>query len=73
MRWVILCTVYQPRHLVIQGLLESSGIPFKLEYEAVAQIQGITMGPLGEVKFLVPEEYEAVARQLLESPVELGE
>lgn len=73
MRWVLLCTVYQPQHLVIQGLLESAGIPFQIEYEAVAQIQGITRGPLGEVKFLVPEEHATVARELLETPVEYEE
>lgn len=68
MRWTLLCIVYQPQHLIIKGLLESAGIPVQMDYEAVSQVQGITRGPLGEVKILVPEEYQAVATALLETP-----
>lgn len=68
MSWVLLCTAYQPQHLIIKGLLESAGIPVDLKYEAVSPIQGINRGPLGEVKILVPKEHESLAREIMEAP-----
>lgn len=68
MRWVLLCTVYPPQHLVIKSLLESAGIPVYLDYEAVSPAQGLTRGPLGEVRILVPQEDQEAARTVLLTP-----
>ena len=53
---------------ILKGKLETEGIPVKLEYEVVGQIAGLTVNGLGEVRILVPEEYEEEARRLLQEP-----
>ena len=56
---------------VIKSLLQSAGIPFHVEGEAMmnlypSDLLGPIMGnPAGEVRFLVPEERAQEARQLL--------
>jgi len=51
---------------IVKGLLEFNGIPVNLDYEAVGPILGITMNGLGEVKILVPQEWEGKALELLQ-------
>lgn len=53
---------------IIKGRLEAEGIPVRLEYEVVGQIVGLTVDGLGEVRILVPEEYEEEAKLLLREP-----
>ncbi|HLF00836.1 MAG TPA: DUF2007 domain-containing protein [Anaerolineales bacterium] len=50
---------------LIKGLLESSGIPVMSVQEGAGAAYGFTVGLLGEVKLLVPEKYEAEAREVL--------
>ena len=51
--------------LVIKGLLESNGLPVRLDYEALGSILGLTMDGLGEVKIMVPREMEEEAKEML--------
>jgi len=50
---------------IVSGRLQAEGIPTKLNYEAIGRIYGLTMDGLGEVKVLVPPEYQEKARQVL--------
>ena len=64
---------------VIKSLLESSGIPFETDGEAMMNLYpSDLLGPLfsrarGEIGFFVPESYEAEARELFATRVELPE
>ena len=49
---------------MVKGLLENSGIPARLEGEAIGQIYGLTTGPLAQVKVLVPREALDLARKI---------
>ncbi len=51
--------------LVIKGLLESSGIPVRLGYEALGSILGLTMDGLGEIRVMVPRERQEEAISLI--------
>lgn len=50
---------------VVKGRLEASGIPAMLDGEAAAQLFGITIPDLGEVRILVAKEQAEEARELL--------
>jgi hypothetical protein len=50
---------------IIIGRLEAEDIPAKLEYEAIGAIYGLTINGLGEVRILVPENYEHHAKEAL--------
>jgi len=50
---------------VIQGRLESEGIPSLLSYESAGLVYGITIDGLGEVKILVPRHLVGAAREVL--------
>ena len=50
---------------IINGRLETEGIPTRLKYEAAGAIYGITINGLGEVKILVPAEDLARAGAIL--------
>jgi len=51
---------------VMKGKLEAAGIPVLLRYEAIGRILGLTVDGLGRVEVLVPPEFEAAARDILE-------
>jgi hypothetical protein len=54
------------RAQVIKAKLEDAGIPVLLEYESVGPVMGITVDGLGQVRILVPNEYAAEARALID-------
>jgi hypothetical protein len=56
------------RHIadLIRSLLEANGIPTELSQESVGAVTGLTVGPMGEVRILVPSDRVEDARQLLE-------
>ena len=56
----------------IKGFLEAQGIPALLDINALGQIYGLTVGDLGEVGVMVPEQNQEHARELL-TAVENGE
>jgi hypothetical protein len=56
------------RHIadLIQSLLEANGIPTELSKESVGSVTGFTVGPMGEVRILVPSDRVEDAHKLLE-------
>lgn len=52
---------------IIRASLEANDIPVQVFQESAGIVYGLTIGSLGLVKIWVPEEYEAAARELLES------
>lgn len=61
------------RAIVVQGALESAGIPVMLNYEAASSAIPVTVGKIGQVKVMVPSEWAAEAKDLLESKPRKGE
>jgi len=57
---------------MIKIFLEADGIPVQLSQESAGIAMGLTIGRLGIVEILVPEEKEAEARTLIAS-METGE
>jgi Putative prokaryotic signal transducing protein len=64
-RWVVVAIVSFLEAEVMRGKLESEGIPCLLQREAAGSVFGITIGPLGEVRVLVPEPLADRAYDLL--------
>lgn len=62
---VAIRTAQQMEARVIQGRLESEGIPVLLSYESAGLVYGLTVDGLGEVKVMVPEHLAARARDIL--------
>jgi hypothetical protein len=64
-----LVTVYVSQGMlgaqVVQGRLESAGIPVLLKYEAIGQIMGLTVDSLGAVEVQVPADLAQEAEELL--------
>jgi len=61
----IVCIVTMPKALVIKSRLEAEGIPVYLSYDSAVKLYGITVDGLGEVKVLVPEEFEKRAKEII--------
>lgn len=51
---------------LLRGLFEAQGIPVTLNQEGAGRAYGIGVGALGLVQILVPSNYAAEARQVLE-------
>jgi len=51
---------------VARAKLEGEGIPAILRYSSIGRVLGLTVDGLGRVEVVVPGEYEAAARSLLE-------
>ena len=52
---------------MIKNMLEASGIPAQVSQESAGQTYGFTVGPLGEVDILVPQNFEQEAITVLEA------
>ncbi|NLW45400.1 MAG: DUF2007 domain-containing protein [Syntrophomonadaceae bacterium] len=64
--WDILTTVYPPQDDIIKSWLESCGIPVILRSrEGIGRVQGLSIGPLAEVRVMVPRDRLSEARELL--------
>ncbi|MGQ0604903.1 MAG: putative signal transducing protein [Anaerolineales bacterium] len=50
---------------IIAGLLQSADIPARLNQESAGSVYAFTVGPLGEVEVLVPNEQLAEAQALI--------
>ncbi len=61
------------RATVVQGLLESAGIPAMLSYESASRAIPVMVGKIGQVKVLVPTEWGKEAQLLLEARPAKGE
>ncbi len=55
-RWVVVGANLNPGEaIIIKGRLESEDIPAVVQQEAMGTVLGLTVGPLGSAKVLVPE------------------
>jgi hypothetical protein len=63
--WVVIGCVYPPHDVIIESLLRSYEIPAKFLREAIGPLQGLSIGPLAEVKIAVPEELADQAAEIL--------
>lgn len=61
------------RAMVVRGALETAGIPVMLSYESVGPVIGLTINGIGRVEVRVPLEWEAEARDLLDTQPRSGE
>jgi len=64
-QFVTVRTARQVEARVIQGRLESEGIPVLLSYESAGLVYGLTVDGLGEVKIMVPGRLATRARDIL--------
>jgi len=67
---VTVCTARQMEAQIIQGRLESEGIPALLSYESAGLVYGLTVNGLGEVKIMVPKRLAEEAKEILGIDVE---
>ena len=66
-KWELITTVSGELQAdLLRGLLEAGGIKVFLNQEGAGKVYGLTMGPLGEVQVLVPENQSEVARQIVD-------
>jgi hypothetical protein len=71
-RWVVI-GVYNPGEAaIIKGRLESEDIPAVVQQEAVGSVLGLTVGPLGSARVLVPEPLVEQAAAILEQTFEVA-
>jgi len=64
-RWIVIAIVGWAEAEIMRSKLESEGIPCVLQREAVGVVYGITIGPMGDVRVLVPEPLVERAIDLL--------
>ena len=67
--WVVIATVSPPDDVLMEGLIQSFGIPVRLIH-SVGSVFGLSVGPLGDVKIAVPEAYASKAKELLQAELE---
>lgn len=58
---------------LVRALLTAAGLAVMLEGEAVGQLYGLHVGPLAQVRVLVPRDKVTEARGLLDARPELDE
>jgi hypothetical protein len=58
--------------MVIRGALESAGIPVMLSYEPLGPTYGLTVGSIGQVRVMVPNEWADEAQDLLAADLTTG-
>ena len=72
--WVVIAVNLTPMEaVIIKGRLDSEGLPAWVQQEAVGTMLGLTVGPLGSVKILVPEALAAQSIALLADTFETDE
>lgn len=66
-KWVVVRKTmgYLPAQIMAERL-KSDGIPARASQEGAGRALGLTVGILGEGRVLVPEEFEALARRILD-------
>lgn len=73
-KWVVIRANISPGEaVVIRGRLESEGIPAVLQQEALGSVLGLTVGPLGSARVLVPEDLVEEAEAILAVTFEVDE
>ncbi|MGH7406969.1 MAG: hypothetical protein ACREKF_03045 [Candidatus Methylomirabilales bacterium] len=75
-RWMELAAAYvtyEELHAErIRQVLQGGGIPCRLRSMRVAGYDGLTFGPLGEIRVLVPPPYVAKAKRLIAQAIADG-
>lgn len=70
-RWVRVAVALGPAHAeILRGRLEAEGIPARVLQEPAGSVYGLTVGLLGQIDVVVPQEYAAQAHELLASGTE---
>lgn len=70
-QWVSVAAALGPAQAeILRGRLETEGIPARVAQEAAGGVYGLTVGLLGQVDVLVPEEQAARAREILNDVAE---
>lgn len=73
-KWVVIRANISPGEaVVIRGRLVSEGIPAVLQQEALGSVLGLTVGPLGSARVLVPEDLVEEAEAILAVTFEVDE
>ena len=73
-RWVAVGVNFSPGEAaIIKGRLESQDIPAVVQQEAVGVVFGLTVGPLGAAKVLVPEPLVEQALAILADTYEVDQ
>ncbi len=73
-QWVVVGVNLGPGEAaIIKGRLESEDIPAIIQQEAVGVVLGLTVGPLGSAKVLVPEPLAERALDILAETFEVGD
>jgi len=66
-KWELITTVSGDLQAdLLRNLLEVQGIKVFLSQEGAGRAVGLTMGPMGEVQVLVPENQSEAARQIVD-------
>ena len=52
---------------IVKGMLEAAGIPVELSQESAGTVYGFTVGTMGLVEILVPEQRADEAKALIEA------
>jgi hypothetical protein len=66
-KWELITTVSGELQAdLLRNLLEVQGIKVFLSQEGAGRAVGLTMGPMGEVQVLVPENQSEAARQIVD-------
>ena len=52
---------------IVKGMLEAAGIPVELSQESAGTVYGLTVGAMGLVEILVPEQRADEAKALIEA------
>jgi len=52
---------------IVKGMLEAAGIPVELSQESAGTVYGLTVGTMGLVEILVPEQRADEAKALIEA------
>lgn len=60
-----LVTVYPPEDIIIEDILKKEGIRVLKKRESIALVEGLSIGPLAEVKLYVLPEQERKAKEVL--------
>lgn len=61
----LLAVVYPPEDVMIEGVLQTAGINVFKMRESIASVEGITIGPLAEIKIYVRKEQLEAAKDIL--------
>ena len=73
-RWIVVGVNLNPAEAaIIKSRLDSEGIPAVVQQEAIGLVFGLTVGPLGSAKVLVPEPLVEKALDILSETFEIAD